>query len=165
MATEMGEYVVGAWLREIAACDFVDYNVRPPVGGREGQVEFDVLGLDFKADTAYLCEVATHLDGLNYGGSSNADTFQRVVTKYERQRAYAAQYLNAFKQHCFMLWSPRVPVGYLTENLAKVDGLELVINAEYSRSVDELRDRARETIRDIGNPFFRVLQILEHLRR
>ncbi len=64
-----------------------------------------------------------------------------------------------------MLWSPRVPVGYLTENLAKVDGLELVINAEYSQSVDELRERARETIRDIGNPFFRVLQILEHLRR
>ena len=37
-ATEMGEYVVGAWLREIGGCDFVNYNVRPPVGGNEGHV-------------------------------------------------------------------------------------------------------------------------------
>ena len=34
--TEMGEYAVGAWLREIERCDFVNYNVRPPVSGQEG---------------------------------------------------------------------------------------------------------------------------------
>ena len=86
-ATEMGEYVVGAWLREVAGCDFVDYNVRPPVGGSEGQSEFDVVGLHFRDRTAYLCEVAIYLDGLNNGNYS--ETLARVTRKHRRQREYA----------------------------------------------------------------------------
>jgi hypothetical protein len=161
---EMGEFVVGAWLREVAGCDFVDYNVRPPRAGRAGQAEFDVLGLHFAANTAYVCEVATHLDGLNYGGASNVDTLNRIRTKANRQRTYAAEFLTNFALHRFMFWSPRVPVGFLTESLSKIDGLELVINRVYADRVAELRQKASSTSRDCGNPFFRVLQILEHLR-
>lgn len=165
MAAEMGELVVGAYLKEVLGCDFVDYNVRPPGGGRAGQHEFDVLGLHLDDGTAYLCEVATHLDGMNYGGKSNKDTLDRVVQKHQRQREYAEAHLRSFQHHRFMLWSPRVPVGFLTDRLAKLAGLELVINADYARAVDALRERARATTRDAGNTFFRALQILEHLRR
>lgn len=63
-----------------------------------------------------------------------------------------------------MFWSPVVPVGYLTEELPKIEGLELVINGEYKRRVEELRQLARSTAHDAGNDFFRMLQILEHLR-
>ena len=63
-----------------------------------------------------------------------------------------------------MFWSPRVPVGVITEALAQEAGLELVVNAEYARRIDELRRLAMATTRDTGNPFFRSLQILEHLR-
>jgi hypothetical protein len=69
MKTEMGEYVVGAYLKQVLKCDFVDYNVRPPCGGIEGLAEFDVVGLRFSDSTAYICEVTTHLGGLLYGTS------------------------------------------------------------------------------------------------
>ena len=81
MAAEMGELVVGAYLKEVLGCDFVDYNVRPPGGGLAGQHELDVLGLHFGDGIAFLCEVATHLDGLNYG-SGNQDTLQRIADKH-----------------------------------------------------------------------------------
>ncbi len=161
-ATEMGEYVVGAWLREVAGCDFVDYNVRPPVGGSEGQSEFDVVGFHFGDRVAYLCKVATHLDGINYG--SYAETLDRVTKKHGRQREYAGRYLGDFARRHFMLWSPRVPVGKLMRGLDEIDGLELVVNETYAERVEELRERARRTTRETGNPFYRVLQILEHLR-
>jgi hypothetical protein len=45
MKPEIGELVVGAWLQEIAACDFVVYNVRPPEKGLEGLGELDAVGL------------------------------------------------------------------------------------------------------------------------
>ena len=47
MNTTMGEYITGAYLKLILECDVVDYNVRPPGGGRAGLAEFDVVGLKF----------------------------------------------------------------------------------------------------------------------
>jgi hypothetical protein len=164
MAAEMGELVVGAYLKEVVGCDFVDYNVRPPGGGRAGQFEFDVLGLHLGGDTAYLCEVATHLGGLNYGGKSRQDTLDRIARKHGRQRDYAKAQLRHFRQHRFMLWSPYVPVGFLTDGLARLARLELVVNGDYTRAMEALREQARATTRDAGNAFFRALQILEHLR-
>jgi hypothetical protein len=69
MTAEIGEYVVGAWLREVAGCDFVDYNVRPPVGGSEGQSEFDVVGFHFGDRVAYADALADeqHLTRLAEG--------------------------------------------------------------------------------------------------
>ena len=162
MAAEMGECVVGAYLKLEEGCDFVDYNVRPPGGGLEGLQELDVVGLNFKSETAYLCEVTTHIRGLLY--VDNRTTVERVENKYRRQRRYADHYLGNFATHRFMFWSPVVPVGYLTENLDRMEGLELVINARYRERVDRLRERARVEAQDTGNPFFRALQIIEHLR-
>ncbi|MEE8203558.1 MAG: hypothetical protein V3R74_07350 [Alphaproteobacteria bacterium] len=143
-------------------CDFVQYNVRPPGGGLAGLAEFDVVGFDFGKRTVYLAEVSTHLDGLNYG--SYQKTLDRITRKFERQRDYARQHLADFSRHRFMFWSPRVAVGFLTDHLSEIDGLELVINGAYSKRVDELRELARNTTRDTGNPFFRSLQILARLR-
>jgi len=163
MATDMGEYLVDAYLKLIRECDFVDYNVRPPVGGREGMAELDVVGLDFKTKTAYLCEVTTHLGGILYG-KDNQTTLQVLRKKFERQQNYAARYLTDFCTHHYQFWAPYVQEGDITEELRKLQGWELVINANYAACVDALRQKARNTIRDIGNPFFRALQILEHLR-
>ncbi len=63
-----------------------------------------------------------------------------------------------------MFWSPVVPKGYITKELEKIDGLELVTNKKYTQCIDELRIKAKELTNDVGNPFFRMLQILEHLR-
>ena len=163
MSTEMGEYAVGAYLKIIKGCDFVDYNVRRPGGGIRGLDEFDVIGLNFRNKVAYLCEVMTHITGLLYG-TSNETTVERVRQKYEKQRKYAEDHLSSFPARHFMFWSPVVPKGYITQELAKIEGLELVINREYMTRIDELRAKAKGMANDTGNPFFRVLQILEHLR-
>jgi len=162
MKTQMGEYVVGAYLKQILECDVVDYNVRPPGGGLEGLAEFDVVGLKFSERSGYVCEVTTHLDGLNYG--NNQTTIKRVREKLGRQRWYAETCLSNFERIHFMFWSPVVPRGYLTRELSKTEGLELRINEGYEACIEELKEEARRTTRDVGNPFFRVLQILEHLR-
>ena len=164
MATEMGEYVVGAYLKMVMGCDHVGFNVRPPGGGLKGLGEFDVVGMHFGTATAYLCEVATHIDGLNYG-KGNKEASEKVAAKLRRQRDYARDHLSMFSTQVFMFWSPNVRRGALTEELAKIEGLQLFINQTYTDAVEKLRAEARQTKADTGNPFFRALQIIEHLRR
>ncbi len=162
MNTSMGEYIVGAYLQQILKCDVVDYNVRPPDGGLSGLAEFDVIGLKFSESTAYLCEVTTHLGGIDYGGYQV--TLEKIKDKHQRQRWYAENYLSNFDRVRYMFWAPVVPRGFLTEELNKIEGFELVINARYKACVGELRELAGGSTRDVGNPFFRSLQIIEHLR-
>lgn len=162
MKTDMGEYIVGAYLKVVKECDFVDYNVRPSCGGLEGLKEIDVIGLGFKSKTAYLCEVTTHIKGLLI--KDNKTTVETIRKKYERLREYANRYLLDFPSRHFMFWSPVVPRGYLTEELEKIENLELVINEKYTELVEELKQRASEMTNDTGNPFFRFLQIIGHLR-
>ena len=57
-----------------------------------------------------------------------------------------------------------MPVGYLTKHLAEIDGLEVVINGEYKRRVDLMREKARREKQPTGNDAFRMLQILEAMR-
>ena len=162
MPTEIGEYLVGAYLKLIEGCDFVDYNVRPPGGGLEGLGELDVVGFHFKTNTAFLCEVTTHITDLLY--KDNRTTVERVKKKYQRQKEYAQKYLKPFEHHVFMFWSPVVPKGYLTIHLAEIEGLQLIINAEYKRRVESLLEKARKEKQNTGNPVFRVFQILGALR-
>jgi hypothetical protein len=161
--TEMGEYVVGAYLKMVKGCDHVGFNVRPPGGGIKGLGELDVVGMHFGSATAYLCEVATHIDGLNYG-KGNQEVFDKVVAKLRRQREYAQESLSLFSTQVFMFWSPNVSRGVMAE-LNKIEGLQLFTNQTYSEAVEKLRTEARRTKADTGNPFFRALQIIEHLRR
>ncbi len=111
MLTDIGEFIVGAYLQLIKNCDVIDYNVRPPGGGLKGLGELDVIGLNFKSNTAFLCEVTTHIRGLLY--KNHQETVTRIKKKHQRQREYAEEYLSEFNHH-FMFWSPIVPVGYIT---------------------------------------------------
>ncbi len=162
MLTDVGEYIVGAYLKLKLHCDFVDYNVRPPGGGLKGLEELDVIALDFKNNIAYLCEVTTHIRGTLY--KDNKTTVERITKKHKRQKEYASKYLANFGEVRYMFWAPVVPVGYITDHLAEIDNLELVINGEYKRRIEELQELARRTTHSTQNPFFRILQILEHLR-
>ncbi len=164
MKTEMGEYIVGACLKLLKGCEFVDYNVRRPGGGLVGLDELDVMGLDFKNKTAYLCEVTTHLEGLQYG-KNKITTAKRIRTKYLKMQEYADNHLSDyFINRHFMFWSPVVTPGVRNE-LEKIKGFELVINDDYASYVGLLQEFARKATYDRGNPVFRVLQILGHLRR
>lgn len=163
MPTEIGEYVVGAYLKEVEGCDLIDYNVRPAEGGLKGLAELDVLGLRFKDGTAFLCEVATHLNGLQYAGGYAGST-ERIFQKIRRAQQFARDSLSLFPHQHFSFWSPRVPKGQLTDLLAQIPDVEIIINEEYSSRVAKLKQLAAKSTRVTGNPFFRSLQLLEHLR-
>ena len=128
-----------------------------------GLNELDVVGIHFGCGTAYLCEVATHLGGVLYG--DNKKTVERITRKFEHQKNYADLYLSRFQRHVFMFWSPYVPVGYITDHLAPIEDLQLVINHDYTLRIGELQEKARQEQQDTGNPAFRVLQILGALRK
>ena len=161
MATEMGEYLVGAYLKLIEKCDFVDYGVREPGGGRPGLNELDVVGINFKTRQAFLYEVTTHIRGLLY--KDNKESIKRITRKHQNQQNYANARLTDFEP-VFMFWSPNVPKGYLTEQLANISTLELVINSEYKCRVKKPQQKASQGKQDTGNPAFRLLQILGALR-
>ncbi|MGV3709054.1 MAG: hypothetical protein ACO1Q7_09440 [Gemmatimonas sp.] len=165
MSADMGELLVGAYLKVIEKCDVVAYNQRPPGGGMAGLGELDVIGLRFRDHTAILCEVTTHIGGLTYG-KSHTDTIRRIANKHLRQRSYAEAQLREFPNRVYQFWSPRVPTGALTLGLAEIDPeLELIINAQYTQRIEELRVAARDRQNDEGNSAFRLLQILEALKR
>jgi hypothetical protein len=163
MSVEMGEYLVGAYLKVVERCDFVSYGMRPPGGGLGGLAELDVVGLHFPTRTAFLCEVTTHIKGLCIG--TNAETITKIQTKHGTQKAYAESQLKDFPNRRYQFWSPVVPVGYLTTHLPLIDrDLELVINAEYGKRIAELTSRARALNNDENNPAFRLMQILERVK-
>lgn len=164
MKTDIGEYIVGAYLKIIKGCDIVDYNVRRPGGHLEGLNEIDVLGLDFTNSKAYLCEVTTHIQGVLYKDYNT--TLKKVENKHENLKNYAAEHLKRFSINnvVYMFWAPVVPKG-ISERLNSIKGLEIVINKDYTSCIDQLRKEAKKLTHDAGNPFFRTLQILEHLRR
>lgn len=160
---EMGEYVVGAYLKLVERCDVVDYDVRLPGGGLAGLNELDVVGFCFKEGKAFLCEVTTHIDGVLYGSSSR-DTLAKLRSKHEHQKVYADAMLASFPNRVYQFWSPRVPKGKLLDGLADLTDLEVIANGDYTRRVRELEKMAKKAHHDTGNPFFRALQILGALR-
>jgi hypothetical protein len=163
MKTEVGEQLVGAYLKLVKECEFISYNVRPNTGGLEGLGEMDVIGFDYPDDTVYICEVVTHLRGTLY---KNYDaTITKIKEKHSRQKKYAAKYLKDFSIQVFQLWSPVVPRGALLDQMRHIEGIDVVVNEDYARCVDELLELAKTRLDDTGNDVFRVFQILGALRR
>lgn len=164
MNTEMGEYLVGAYLKLVEECDVVDYNVREPGGGLKGLNELDVVGFRFHDNSAFMCEVTTHVRGLLYGGG-NAETVEKVREKFRKQQDYAEKHFPDF-EHKYMFWSPYVPRGRLLNQLKEIgaEGLELVVNGDYKYAIEQLKEKARKEKQPTQNPAFRLLQILESMR-
>lgn len=151
---EMGELLVGAYLKLRRGCSFVLYNQRPEGGGMEGLGELDVVGISEK--TVYLCEVTTHILSMDQTAAG------RIEAKFARQKAFAERHFKG-QTTVFEVWSPVVPSG-IVNRLSAVKGLTLVANEVYSARVWELAELAREYTAQTGNDAFRLLQILTHLR-
>lgn len=155
MQTEAGEYIVGAYLQHFHGCGIILYNVRPPGGSIAGLNELDVLGLNLVEKTAFLCEVTTHLHGMR------PKTCLKMEAKHRIQKQYAQAHLSGFTVR-YMVWSPRVFPAQVKQ--LEAVGFEVVVNAAFTRAVQQLREIARKTKHDTGNSFMRTLQILEHLK-
>jgi hypothetical protein len=111
--------------------------------------------MNLKTQTAYLCEVTTHLHGMR------PQAVKKCATKHRQQKGYAKQMLEGYTVR-YQLWSPKVFPAQIVE-LNKV-GFELVVNGEFKKRVDQLRTLAKQIKHDTGNPFMRTIQILEQLK-
>ena len=104
----IGEILVGDYLKVILGCDFVEFNLYTP----DVQGEIDVVGINARNREIYICEVATHLvTGLKYVNPKDKtpDNVDRFIRKFTKNINYANVYFPNYKKR-FMLWSPIVKI-------------------------------------------------------
>ena len=172
-----GEEIAGLYLKIHFGCEFVEYNLQTP----DVQGEIDVVGINVRDRKLYVCEAATHLTtGMLYVNPKNnqSDNVNRFVKKFLKDITYAEKYFQELTR-IFMLWSPIVknPSDSVkhhqtrdTQEIAKqikektgVD-LVLVINDEYQRCLDTLREYAARESKELKSPILRLMQIEERLK-
>lgn len=163
---DIGESLVGAYLRHIVGCQVVVYNSF--FADRQGEI--DVVGLEHgERRTAWLCEVTTHIGGMDLRrGSSTAE--QILVNKLERLVDFATETFPD-DHHRFEWWSPRVASG-LAETMISLEAewearerdLRFVINQAYTARIRELVEHAAEYPSTTNEPAYRMLQVLTRLR-
>lgn len=183
--TQLGEQLVGAYHKMISECEIVSYNQRSPEAGE--QMEIDVIGIQTDNDrqTIYVCEVITHLHGMRYSGSPSTTeweeygndmyqhTLERIYRKFQSDFEYTIDIFDTADNYIFQLWSPVVPQGSLTDGLNALKlrfentydrELELIINSRYFTKISSLQKLASKEKKQYGEPAFRFLQILGHMR-
>ena len=171
----IGEEIVGTYIRECLDCDFVDYNVET----RGEQGEIDVIGINLKEKKAYVCEVVTHLTtGIQYVKDRRPDTYKRLVNKFKKDINYGKKFLKGFKIS-YMLWTPIVKhssniIYNQFESIRKVQEdifkefkvkLEIISNELYQEKLNELRAVAKNKTSASNLNVLRYLQIEEHLKK
>ncbi|GMR18009.1 MAG: hypothetical protein BMS9Abin33_0408 [Gammaproteobacteria bacterium] len=172
----LGEEIAGEYLKIVKGCEFIEYNLHTP----DVQGEIDVVGIDVKNKRIYICEVATHLiTGLQYVTQATPDNVDRFLKKFRKNIPYAIKYFPEHEKH-FMLWSPIVKnqgdnakhnqlndVNEIKERLYSEFGcnLELVINHEYKKCLDDLRAFAKKETKELKSPVLRLMQIEEKLTK
>lgn len=177
-AVTIGEELVGAWLSICEGCDFVTYSQRHPTG----QGEIDVLALKMAEKRAYLCQVTTHLGGMQYGGkgkqsdpdkpgSSYDGTVSKISDKWNRDIRYVEECLGGFETE-LMLWTLKASKEHVVQPLTALAAklmkkhpvtISIIANAEYARRIRQLEAKAKRTTKETGNSAFRVMQILARL--
>jgi len=183
---EVGELIVGAYLRVEEECQFVTYNRRTPGDGNQPETDVVAIKSEDGEETVYGCEVVTHLDGPNY--STNKDTsdwedypysstLRKLEDKFEATHQLINQTWPQANHEVLQFWSPYVPVGNDRKNLpAGLDELGRCIGSKYSVDVDmiynsryaekitdDLKTKASKTTSSHDELAFRFLQILEHI--
>jgi hypothetical protein len=164
VAEDMGESIVGAYMRYVRKCDFVLFNSYLP----DEQGEIDVIGLRSSPACAYVAEVTTHLGGMTYGGPGG--TIAKVGAKLDRAQKFATQLFPDHERY-FEIWSPRVAKGAVTQAFEDMEQsfpepgrLTFVINERYGDCLEQLIEVARTNERATSDPAFRLLQILCRVR-
>ena len=169
-----GEEITGEYLKVILGCDFVEYNLYTP----DIQGEIDVVGINAKEKIVYICEVATHLvTGLQYVKNKQPENVARFQRKFRKNIEYANNYFEDYDKR-FMLWSPVVKnqgpsakhnqlrdIKEIQESLNSEFGvtIEAIINDEYVKCLQQLRDFAAKETKELKSPILRLMQIEEKL--
>jgi hypothetical protein len=172
----IGEELVAAYLQHIKGCEFTQQNLYTP----DVQGEIDVVGIDLSRRALYVCEVAIHLvTGLKYTKNKRPNNVEKLTEKFSRDIEYAQKYFPDYQRH-FMLWSPIIrtsgesaahnqekDICHIKENIRhKYDvSIEFVVNEDFQRRIDELREYVRNKTEELKNPVLRLFQIEEALQK
>lgn len=165
MAEDIGESLVGAYLRYVRGCEFILFNTFLP--GEQGEI--DVIGMKTgERRTVYFAEVTTHLGGMTYGGTQK--TIDKVRDKLTRAQRFAEDRFPQYEAY-FEIWSPRVAKGTVTTAFARMAAefprpgrLSFVINESYGDRLRELIAVARSNEKATSDPGFRMLQLLARVK-
>lgn len=165
---DVGESLVGAYLRHVAECDVVTYNTF--FADRQGEV--DVVGIkNGHPRTIWLCEVTTHVGGMQIVRKGKNATSDVILSKLDRLHAFAGTTFPD-DEHRYQWWSPRVPVGTLSRTMTALEDewrglgreLRFIINEEYTKCIHELSKHAATNSSTTNEPAYRMLQVLTRLR-
>jgi hypothetical protein len=165
---DIGESLVGAYLRHVVACDVVVYNSF--FSDRQGEI--DVVGLkEGQPRTVWLCEATTHTGGMLIVRKGKNATEEVIRDKLERLRHFAETTFPD-EAHVYEWWSPRVSVGRLTQAMTQMEQawgaqnrkLHFVINEIYTERIRELAQSAAHNSSTTNEPAYRMLQVLNCLR-
>jgi hypothetical protein len=172
----LGERLVGDYLRYVKGCDFVNFNVYTMAT----QGEIDVVGVALATKHAYVCEVVTHLTtGIQYVKNARPDTADRLIRKFLKDIQYGTDAFAGYTVR-YMLWSPVarrskgkpeydqfLHLKRVEEEVKSKTGIELdlVINQAYVDAIDALRAFARNETKELKSPVMRFLQIEEWARK
>ena len=172
----VGEQLVGDYLRVKENCDFIDYNVYT----KDVQGEIDVSGINNTDKNVFICAVAIHLStGLQYTKNKRPDTGPRFIAKFSKNIEYTRKYFEGYAQE-FMLWSPivkdskgKIEYNQKAHLKSAVDeiknkyavNINLMINEKFSEAIAALRTHAAETSEELKSPVLRLLQIEGWLKK
>jgi len=104
---DIGESLVGAYMRYVEKCPIVLYNSF--LSDQQGEVDVAAVkpGQPGEPRIVYLCEVTTHTAGMA------TNTVGRIPDKLARLRQFA-KVTFPDEKHRFQWWSPYVPSGAKT---------------------------------------------------
>ena len=174
----IGEELVGQYLKHIKKCDFISYNVSTP----DTQGEIDVIGICIgkSEKRIYICEVAIHLEtGLQYTKNKRPDNIERLKKKFSKDIEYAQKYFQGYEITA-MLWSPIVKKSKVGSVYNQMDSvleaqkylklkykieIELVINESFEKYFSELKEIALNLSEEAKSPVIRLMQIEGKLSR
>ena len=166
-----GEELVSSYLRYIRGCEITQKNLYTV----ESQGEIDVVGINLKEKSVYICEVAIHLiTGLRYGNN-----VMKLTEKLSRDIDYANNFFPDYDKHV-MVWSPIIKKGQVNakhsqardveeikSNISNKYGIdvEFVINENFLYCLSEMRVFAQKQTAELQCPVMRFMQIEEHLKK
>ena len=154
---EIGESLVGAYLRHVRGCDVVLFNTY--LADEQGEIDLIGIATVNGQQHVWLVEVTTHIRGMLY--KTQEHTVAKVKEKRRRALKFAEKTLGA-AESSFEVWSPVVPSG-LVDAIVE-SGITLVANKDYTNCVNGLAAVAAQSTATTGDDAFRMLQLLTHLR-
>lgn len=178
---QIGESLVGAYLRIVEECQFVTYNRKNP---DQNQSDTDVVALKSENghQTIYGCEVVTHLKGPKYRTNNDVDdwdeynsyaeTFTALESKFETTYEFVTDLWPDADAVELQFWSPNVPGQVRPEGLQELRRrfeaehevtIDMIYNEKYAKHLKKLQEKASEGTSSHDEPAFRFLQLIERV--